>query len=269
MTQSADHPRAMIAEDEPVLVASLTRMLSELWPQLQVIAVAEDGAAAITQALLSTPDIMFLDIKMPGPNGLQVAETVADEWPNDKPEPLFVFVTAHDEFAVSAFERAAIDYLLKPVTAERLETTVVRLQARLAARAATPAAGEMASLFRLVQSISAPKGASADRIRVIRASVGAVVRMIPVDEVICLEAADKYVNVITREGESLVRMSLRDLLSRIEGAEFVQVHRAAAVNAKYMASAMRDEFGHFTLSLRGLSKTLKVSRAFSHLFRPM
>jgi len=269
MTQPVDHPRALIAEDEPLLAVSLARMLSEVWPQLQIAAVAQDGAAAIRQGLMVTPDVMFLDIKMPGPNGLQVAETVADEWPDDRPQPLLVFVTAHDEFAVSAFERAAIDYLLKPVTSERLETTVVRLQERLATRAATPAAGEMASLFRLVQSMSAPEGESAARIRVIRAGVGAVVRLIPADEVICLEAADKYVNVITREGESLVRMSLRELLSRIEGVEFVQVHRGAAVNAKYMASATRDEFGHFTLSLRGLSKTVKVSRAFSHLFRPM
>lgn len=269
MNTRSRRPAGLIAEDEPLLAKALTSVLHEVWPELEIVAVAQDGVAAIEQALQLAPDVMFLDIKMPGKTGLEVAEAVADDWPDDRAEPLFVFVTAYDEFAVPAFERAAVDYLLKPATAERLQKTVERLQQRLATRAATPAAGEMATLFKRVQSLSAPAGETSERIKVIRAGVGNTVRMIPVTEVICLEAADKYVNVITAAGESLVRMSLRELASRLEGIELVQVHRSVMVNANHMASATRDEFGHFTLSLRGLSRTVKVSRAFSHLFRPM
>lgn len=269
MTAEARRVTALIAEDEPLLAKALASVLGKVWPELEIVAVVADGVAAIEQALLLTPDVLFLDIKMPGSTGLEVAEVVADDWPGDRSEPLFVFVTAHDEFAVSAFERAAADYLLKPATAERLQKTVGRLRQRLAGRTAIPAAGEMATLFRRMQSISTPTDVSEERIRVIRAGVGNTIRMIPANEVICLEAADKYVNVITASGESLVRMSLRDLASRLDGVEFVQVHRSVVVNASHMASATRDEFGHFTLSLRGLSRTVKVSRAFSHLFRPM
>jgi DNA-binding LytR/AlgR family response regulator len=259
---------ALIAEDEPLLAKSLADQLHAAWPELEIVETVHDGVAAIDRALELTPDVMFLDIKIPGKTGLDVAEATADEWPDETPEPLFVFVTAYDEFALSAFERAAVDYLLKPVTPDRLQKTVERLQKQLAARAATPAAGEMATLFKRMQSLS-PGNESGERIKVIRAGVGNTVRMIPVSDVICLEAADKYVNVITANGEALVRMSLRELASRLDGVELVQIHRSIMVNASHMASATRDELGHFTLSLRGLSRTVKVSRAFSHLFRPM
>jgi DNA-binding LytR/AlgR family response regulator len=269
MTTERPLPRALVAEDEPLLAATLVRLLHDVWPELDVVAVAQDGVAAIEQALEQTPDVMFLDIKMPGKTGLDVAEAVADDWPDRSAEPLFVFVTAYDEFALSAFERAAVDYLLKPVTADRLQKTVARLRERLAIRTPTPGAGEMATLFRRVQSISAPAGEAGEPIRVIRAGVGNVVKMIPVADVICFEAADKYVNVVTASGEALVRMSLRELMSRIDAVDFLQVHRSVMVNANAIASATRDEFGHFTLNLRGLSRTVKVSRAFGHLFRPM
>jgi DNA-binding LytR/AlgR family response regulator len=212
---------------------------------------------------------MFLDIRMPGKTGLEVAEAVADEWPENKAEPLFVFVTAHDEFAVTAFERAAVDYLLKPATAERLQKTVERLRQRLASRADAPGEGDMATLFKRMQSISTPQGEGTERIKIIRAGVGNTVRMIPVTDVICFEAADKYVNVITATGQSLVRMSLRELVSRIDAADFVQVHRSVMVNSNYIVSATRDELGHCALTLRGLQRPVKVSRAFSYLFRPM
>jgi DNA-binding LytR/AlgR family response regulator len=268
---SVDRPRptALIAEDEPLLARALQRLLSEVWPELQVVAVSPDGVAATEQALALTPDVMFLDIKMPGRTGLEVAEAVADDWPEDQAEPLFVFVTAHDEFAVPAFERAAADYILKPATGERLQKTVERLKQRLATRAPAPVEGGMAKLFQRVQALSAPGGEAAERIKVIRAGVGNTVRMIPVAEVICFEAADKYVNVITATGQALVRMSLRELVSRIDAVDFVQVHRSVMVNSNFIASATRDDLGHCTLSLRGTSRTVKVSRAFSYLFRPM
>ena len=262
-------PTAVIAEDEPVLARTLSRLLAEVWPELQVTGVAEDGLRAIELALEHTPDVMFLDIKMPGKTGLEVAEMVADEWPDEQAEPLFVFVTAYDEFAVSAFEHAAVDYLLKPATAERLKLSVERLKRRLDERADAPTAGDMASLMQRVQSISTPADESPERIKIIRAGVGNTIRMIPVTEVICFEATEKYVNVVTATGEALVRMSLRELTSRIDTTDFKQVHRSVLVNFNSILSATRDENGHYSLTLRGLQRPLKVSRAFGHLFRAM
>jgi DNA-binding LytR/AlgR family response regulator len=262
-------PTAVIAEDEPVLARTLTRLLGQVWPDLRITGVAEDGLQATELALTHLPDVMFLDIKMPGRTGIEVAEGVADDWPDDKPEPLFVFITAYDAFAVSAFERAAVDYLLKPATAERLQQSVERLKARLAQRATSPDAGDRAALMRRMQSIAAPEAESQERIRVLRAGVGNTVRMIPVVDVVCFEATEKYVNVVTPTGEALVRMSLRELMARIDAADFVQVHRSIVVNANRIVSATRDENGHYSLSVQGLQRPLKVSRAFGHLFRPM
>jgi DNA-binding LytR/AlgR family response regulator len=269
MSTTLKRPTALIAEDEPLLATALSRLLAQVWPELEIVARCQDGVDATERALELAPDVMFLDIRMPGKTGLEVAEAVADEWPEHRAEPLFVFVTAHDEFAVSAFERAAVDYLLKPATAERLQKTVERLRQRLADRAAEPGDGEMATVFRRMQSLSTTHAEPMERIKTIRAGVGNTVRMIPVTDVICFEAADKYVNVITAAGQSLVRMSLRELVSRIDAADFVQVHRSVMVNSSYITSATRDELGHCTLSLRGLSRPVKVSRAFSYLFRPM
>ncbi|MFO1270067.1 MAG: LytTR family DNA-binding domain-containing protein [Rubrivivax sp.] len=265
-------PTAVIAEDEPVLARTLARLLERTWPELQIVGVAEDGLSATELALAETPDVVFLDIKMPGRSGIEVAAAVADDWPDGRAEPLFVFVTAHDEFALSAFERAAVDYLLKPATAERLQQTVTRLKARLAGRTTPSAAGERAALMQRVQSIAEPSAAppgAAERIKVIRAGVGNTVRMIPVAEVVCFEATEKYVNVVTPTGEALVRMSLRELMARIDSADFIQVHRSVMVNSTAILSATRDENGHYSLALRGLQRPLKVSRAFGHLFRPM
>ncbi len=264
-------PTALVAEDEPRLARTLIRMLEAAWPELKIVAVAEDGLSAVELAQQHRPDILFLDIKMPGKTGLEVAEAVSDDWEEDLAEPLFVFVTAYDEFAVAAFEHAATDYLLKPVVPDRLQTTVDRLQARLASRAEAPGAGDMAGLLQRVQAITAPPPAEdpGERISVIRAGVGNTVRMIPVEEVLCFEATDKYVNVITASGEALVRLSLREIMSRIDATDFMQVHRSVMVNGKCIESATRDEAGHYSLTIKGLPRKVKVSRAFAHLFRPM
>lgn len=264
-----DRPTALIAEDEPALARTLVRLLSEAWPELRVSEVAEDGLAATERALALLPDVLFLDIRMPGRTGLEAAEAVCDDWPEDRPAPLLVFVTAYDEFAIAAFERAAADYVLKPVTPDRLKKTVARLRERLASRSTTAASGEAAERLRSVQSISMAPATADERIKVIRAGVGNTVRMIPLADVICLEATDKYVNVVTEAGEALVRMSLRELASRIDSSAFVQVHRSVLVNSQHIASAMRDELGHYSLTVRGLARPVKVSRAFAHLFRPM
>ncbi len=265
----AKGPSAVIAEDEPVLARTLHRLLEEAWPELRVAAIAEDGLQATELGLTHAPDIMFLDIKMPGRNGIEVAEAIADEWPEGAAEPLFVFVTAYDAYAVAAFERAAVDYILKPVTPERLAQTVARLKARLGERAKQPGEGDMAQVMQRMQSMSATAVPPSERIKVIRAGVGNTVRMIPVSEVVCFEATDKYVNVVTAGGEALVRMSLRELMASIDSTDFMQVHRSVLVNSNAILSATRDENGHYSLSVRGLERPLKVSRAFGHLFRPM
>lgn len=262
-------PTAVIAEDEPILARTLSRLLAQVWPELRIAGVAEDGLKAIELALDHTPDVMFLDIKMPGRTGLEVAETVADEWPPEKAAPLFVFITAYDEFAIPAFEQAAVDYILKPTTIERLELSVQRLKQRLAERAQVPGSGELASLMQRMQAISTFSSEPPTRVTIIRAGVGNTVRMIPVVDVICFEATEKYVNVVTATGEALVRMSLRELLSKIDATGFMQVHRSVLVNHSAILSATRDENGHYSLTMRGLQRPLKVSRAFGHLFRAM
>lgn len=272
-------PTAVIAEDEPVLARTLTRLLEQVWPELRIVGVADDGLRATELALQWLPDVMFLDIKMPGRTGIEVAEVVADDWPDDRAEPLFVFITAFDNYAIPAFERAAVDYLLKPATTERLQQSVERLKSRLAERAASPRAGQMAALMQRMQSLAAPQGSprggvagdadAGERIKVIRAGVGNTVRMIPVADVVCFEATEKYVNVVTPTGEALVRMSLRELMARIASSDFIQVHRSVMVNSSAILSATRDENGHYSLAVRGLQRPLKVSRAFGHLFRPM
>lgn len=266
-------PTAVIAEDEPVLARTLTRLLEQVWPELRIVGMADDGLQATALALESLPDVMFLDIKMPGRTGIEVAEVVADDWPDGRAEPLFVFITAYDNFAIPAFERAAVDYLLKPATAERLQQSVDRLKSRLAQRAASPQAGDMAALMQRMQAIAKPEGTTdtdaGERIKVIRAGVGNTVRMIPVADVVCFEATEKYVNVVTPTSEALVRMSLRELMARIDSTDFMQVHRSVMVNSNAIVSATRDENGHYSLAVRGLQRPLKVSRAFGHLFRPM
>lgn len=262
-------PTAVIAEDEPVLARTLARLLEQVWPELQIVGVAEDGVRATELALAFLPDVMFLDIKMPGRTGIEVVELVADDWPDDRAEPLFVFITAYDNFAIPAFERAAVDYLLKPATAERLQQSVDRLKSRLAQRAASPQAGDTAALMQRMQSLATPEADTRERIKVIRAGVGNTVRMISVADVVRFEATEKYVNVVTPTGEALVRMSLRELMARIDLTDFIQVHRSVMVNSNAIVSATRDENGHYSLSVRGLQRPLKVSRAFGHLFRPM
>jgi DNA-binding LytR/AlgR family response regulator len=302
-------PTALIAEDEPLLARALERQLKLSWPSLQVLAHAPDGPAAVATALAQRPQVLFLDIQMPGCTGLEAAAEIADEWPETEAPPLIVFVTAFDQFALAAFERAAVDYVLKPVTPERLALTVARLQERLAARAQAGAATPRDASAALVRSVQAAtlqgpgdpgtaglgrdgrpategqaSGAVAgaadtsnEKIRVIRAAQGAQgqrVVMIPLADVLCFEAADKYVRVITEASEAggteaLLRLSLRDLAQRIEGVEFTQVHRSVMVNSARISGAERDEAGHYWLQLQGLKRPLKVSRAFSHLFRPM
>ena len=267
---------ALIAEDEPLLAAELKKLVREAWPELRIVVEASDGIAATTLALEETPDVLFLDIKMPGRTGLAVAEAVIDEWPDTRPAPLIVFITAYDEFALAAFERQAADYVLKPVTPERLARTVERLQARLAERAARPAEGDLAKLLHGLQALApslAPALAGAlprdGRLDAIHVGIGNSVRIVPIGEVLYFEATDKYVSVHTQKDEGLIRMSMRDLMARLDPADFLQIHRGVVVRRSQIALATRDESGRMSLKLRDVPRALGVSRAFAHHFRAM
>lgn len=260
-------PRALIAEDEPVLAQALAQALARLWPALRLVASVTNGVAAVEQALALRPDVLFLDIRMPGRSGLEAAELLAEDWPAGQPFPLVVFVTAYDDYALQAFDQSAADYVLKPVSDARLAKTVARLQARLALPAARGDALEQV-LVQLRALAPAPAG-SAPRLTVIRAAVGNQVRLIRVDDVIYFEATDKYVNVVTADSESLIRMSLRELQDQLDPARFWQIHRGTVVAIDHVSAAVRDDSGRIRLTLRGRTETLPVSRVYAHLFRQM
>lgn len=262
---------ALIAEDEPLLAENLRTELARAWPELQIVASVGHGAAAVEHALALRPAVLFLDIRMPGLSGLEAAQVLAEEWPGGAgdPLPLMVFVTAYDQYAVAAFERAAVDYLLKPVQPQRLAQTCQRLQAALRQRKAPAGTDEtLARLRDLLGGAAAAPPATA-RLTVITASSGAAVRLIPVDEVIYFEAADKYVRVITAEGEHLIRTPLRDLLPQLDPQRFWQVHRGTVVRCDAIASALREESGKVTLTLRGHRDVLVASRLYAHRFKPL
>ena len=264
-----DAATALIAEDEPLLAADLQAALVRLWPQLEVVAQVGHGAAAIEQALALRPDVLFLDIRMPGVSGLEAAQAIAEDWPDDAgPLPLIVFVTAYDQYALQAFEAQAVDYLVKPVQSERLVACVQRLRARLAERA--PSGPLPQTLEQLRALLAAPgAGAAPARLEVIQASAGNTVHMVPVDDVVYFEAADKYVRVVTADKEHLIRMSLKDLLPQLDAQRFWQVHRGTVVRARSIVSALRHESGKVTLTLRERPEHLTASRLYAHLFKGM
>ena len=272
----------MIAEDEPLLAASLAAELRRAWPELAIAASVGDGESAVTKSLELAPDVVFMDIRMPGMTGLEAARALAEDWPDgDRPFPLLVFVTAYDQYALEAFDRAAFDYLLKPVQPARLASTCRRLQDALAARTASaPAAA--AELGKIVEQLRGLLGAavtgaagavaapaSTAPLQVIQAGVGNAIHIVPIGEVLYFEAADKYVRVVTAEREHLIRTSLRELVPTLDVSSFWQIHRGTVVRADAIASAMRDEAGKLSLSLRGRPEKLFVSRLYSHLFKAM
>ena len=285
---------ALIAEDEPLLGAHLQAELAALWPELAVVANVRSGSQAVEQALALRPDVVFLDIKMPGLTGLEAAQALAEDWPDDTALPLLVFVTAYDQFALKAFERAAIDYVLKPVQRDRLSLTCARVQAALKARGevsqAAPAAlgAAVESTLEQLRSLLAVPGfnsrsisgsgsgsganaavAATPKLSVIQASVGAAIHMVPISDVLYFEAADKYVRVITTEREYLIRTSLRDLLPQLDAQLFWQIHRGTVVRADAIATALRDESGKVHITLRGHKDKLVASRLYAHLFKAM
>jgi len=272
-------PTALIAEDEPLLAQALQAELARAWPALQVLGVAGNGEAAVAQALAQQPDVLFFDIRMPALSGLEAAAALADAWPHNgpqdgpqaKPFPALVFVTAYDQYAVQAFEAQAVDYLLKPVQPERLQKTVARVQQALAAQA--PAAlhfeATLAQLRQLLAATATAPGSPGTPLRLLQASVGTAVRMVPVDEVLYFEAADKYVRVLTAQHEYLLRTPLKELLPQLDAQAFWQVHRGTVVRATAIDAVTRDEAGKLWLRLHGRTERLAVSRLYTHLFKAM
>jgi DNA-binding LytR/AlgR family response regulator len=248
--------KAVLAEDEPLLAARLRELLARAWPDLAIAAVAPNGPAALEAIEREKPDVAFLDIRMPGLTGLEVAEEVADRLGDEA--PAVVFVTAYDEFALKAFELAAIDYLLKPVTAERLSVCIERIK---------KGKGDLVSqVQKLVENEKKPPTTP---LRILRAGAGDTVRMIPIEEVCYFQASDKYTAVATREGESLIRVPLRELLPQLPPERFAQVHRGTIVNLDEVAAAVRDDSGRISLKLRNRKETLPVSRIYADQFRQM
>jgi DNA-binding LytR/AlgR family response regulator len=256
---------ALIAEDEPLIAQALAGDLSRAWPGLQIVATVGDGVQAVAQALALRPRVCFLDIRMPGLDGLAAAQAIVEDWPADAPLPLLVFVTAYDQYALAAFEREAADYLLKPVDPARLAACVARLQRRLAQQD-PPLQQTLDQLRGLLAGTPQP---AAPRLEMIQAAVGATVHLVPIEEVIYFEAADKYVRVVTAEREHLIRLSLRELLPQLDTQRFWQVHRSLVVQARCITSAVRDESGKVFLTLRGRPEKLTASRLYAPLFRGM
>ncbi len=263
-------PTALIAEDEPLLAQALQAELARAWPVLNIVASVGDGASAVRQALALQPDVLFFDIRMPGMSGLEAAAELAEQWPaGSKAFPALVFVTAYDQYAVQAFEAQAMDYLLKPLQAERLAKTIEKLQSSLARNA--QGAMDFETTLGQLRSLLATPGGSAGvaPLAVIQASVGNSIRMVPVGDVLCFEAADKYVRVLTAEREYLIRTPLKELLDQLDTQVFWQIHRGTVVRALAIESVTRDEAAKVTLALRGLKEKFVVSRLYAHLFKAM
>jgi DNA-binding LytR/AlgR family response regulator len=252
----------IIAEDEPLLAQALSALLAQHWPDARCLAMATNGEEAIAAVAEYSPDVAFLDVRMPRCDGLEAARQVCTQ---DRP-PLIVFVTAYDAYALQAFETAAVDYLLKPVDSARLIKCIERLTARLGQSAEPGSVAQMAS--RIAELLGNGIGTK-QTLRYVRAGAGATVKLIPIQEVLWFEAQDKYITVATREGDSIIRTSLRDLLAQLDADVFWQVHRGTVVNSQHILHAKRDEIGHVTLMLKGRKEPLAVSRQFAHLFKQM
>jgi len=248
--------KAVIADDEAPLRQSLRARLSEVWPELIICGEAKNGKEALAIVEQHRPHIAFLDIKMPGLTGMEVAERIEGAC-------RVVFVTAYDEYAVDAFEKEAVDYLLKPVSNERLAKTVKRLKENLESGAAVPAE----VLRRLMARLSGEERAGS--LQYLRVQHGDGVRLIPVDEVIYFKAEDKYTAVITKEGESLLRKPIKELAEELDHEKFWQIHRSAIVNVRFIARMSRSLTGKGVVKLKDRSETLTVSSRYMHLFRQM
>ena len=248
----ADMPTAILAEDEAILRQQLQGKLAKLWPELEIVASVEDGAAALEALEDRVPDFMFLDIQMPEMTGVEVARHVAGRCH-------VVFVTAYDQYAIQAFETGAADYILKPATDERLAVTIERLKAKLA----TPPVDLNTLLAKLTEQ------GRKERLQWIKATVGQSLRLIPVAEVLFFQSDEKYTRVVTADGEALIKTPIRELLDGLDPEVFWQIHRSTVVNAGAISGVTRDFRGQAHVKVKGKDESLVVSRIYSHLFKQM
>lgn len=252
-------PTAIIADDERLMRDQLRMRLQEAWPELQIVGEAKNGEEAVQLVGELQPDLTFLDIRMPGKTGMEAAREIGDG-------SQIVFVTAYDQYALDAFDRGAVDYLLKPVSRERLSATVTRVRERLARGGGDSA--QLAELLARLQVVS-PPAPRAQPLVWLTASRGHETRLILVDDVAYFQADSKYTVVMTLDGESLLRKPIRDLLEVLDPTMFKQVHRSTIVNLRAVAGVARDESGRGTIRLKSRPETLTVSQSFMGLFRNM
>jgi len=255
-------PRALMADDEHLPRAELRRMLAATWPELQIVAECEDGPSAIEALDALGPDLAFLDIRMPGSSGLDVARAASGRCH-------VVFTTAHDSHAVAAFEAGAVDYLLKPIAADRLAQAVARLRQRVQASGARAAAPELDALVQRLAAQLQQRPGGAQRLRWLSASVGDTIKMFGIDEVLFFQSDEKYTRVVTATDEAHVRKPLREIAEGLDAEDFWQVHRGAIVRASAIARAQRDDLGRYTLHLKHHAEKLPVSQAWAWRFKPM
>jgi DNA-binding LytR/AlgR family response regulator len=258
---------AIIADDEAHLRTHLRDLLAEVWPELTIIAEAANGIEAVKLAATHQPSVAFLDIKMPGLTGLEVAQEI-------ETQTRVVFVTAYDQFAIDAFEREAVDYLLKPASADRLARTVSKIKRSLASSVdpANQHQNELtttADLLRVIQQLTQKAPTGEAPLKWIRASHGEVTHQIAVDEVRYFQSEDKYTVVYTDQGEYLIRTPMQELLDRLDAHVFCQVHRGTTVNMNYVTTAQRDLTGKMLLKLKNIDRPISVARPYQHLFKQM
>ena len=246
-------PTAVIAEDEPLLRAQLRARLTEAWPELAIVGEAENGEQALALTEAHKPDVVFLDIRMPVRSGLEVAQALGGS-------VHVVFVTAYDEYAVAAFDEGAVDYILKPVTAERLSKVVTRVKERL-----VNAPLDLAAV--LERLVGRTGGAGA--LKWVRASLGSTMRVIPVDDVLYFQAEDKYMKVVTNDTEALIKKPIKELYDELDHEAFWQIHRGTIVNLRAIARVDRDWRDQPIISLKTRPEKLTVSRTFAHRFKAM
>jgi len=254
-------PTAIIADDERLMRDQLCMRLGQVWPELEILGEAKNGDEAVELVDQLKPDFTFLDIRMPGKTGMEAAAIIGNK-------SRIVFVTAYDQYAVEAFERGAIDYVLKPPEQERLQITVDRLKSRLDKPAASGDinASVTAMLSQLAEKIAAPKPA---HLQWIQASIGQDLRMIPVEEILFFRSDEKYTCVQTEKYEALIRKPVRDLAEELDPALFWQIHRATLVNVNAIEGVTRDIRGRHLVMIKGRPEKLEVSRSFLHLFKQM
>lgn len=260
---SAQHPTALIADDEPLLRDALERMLASVWPELVIVAQARNGRESIEQFEAQRPDVCFLDVHMPGTTGVEVAQHIGRR-------AHLVFVTAYDQYAVQAFAQGVLDYLVKPVEPARLAETVARLKERL--QASQPALNTDELLRQLALQLQ--KGSGPEPLRWIRASVAETVRLIAVDDIDFLRSEEKYTLIAWRDDggqarEAVIRTPLKELVTRLDSSQFAQVHRSVVVNLRSVAHVTRNDNETADLHLKGRAEVLPVSRSYLHLFRQM